>query len=176
MTISIKGIETVDLKSNIVQSSVKETSQKIKFILVNNSLNNQTIYLTRGPFQSIVNDSGWFEVTGSPIVKISDQKFSLDIPDGDSSDLSVESKLIQEKSQATEIGQNIAKNFFYKKTTYEVQIFGNPYIQIGDVVNFIYNYGKININTPTKRYLVISVNHEFSNGISTTIKIRPLEK
>ena len=38
------------------------------------------------------------------------------------------------------------------------------------------NYGKININTPNKKYLVISVNHNFSSGLTTTIKIRPLEK
>jgi len=175
MTISIIGIESVSLSASahVISSDIKETSQNVKFVLINNM--NQTLYLTKGPFTDIINESGWFEVTGSPITKTADQKYSVDIPTGDSTELTMDSKLIQDRYQATEIGQNIAKNYFYKKIAYDVTIFGNPFIQIGDVVSFIYNYGKININTPDKRYLVVSVNHNFSQGLSTTIKIRPLE-
>jgi hypothetical protein len=175
MTISINSIETIDLNKNVVASKILGDCQKIKFILINNA-NNQTVYLTKGPFTDIINDSSWFEILGSPIIKASDKKTEFDIPDGDSSDLSLDSKLIQSTSQALEIGQNISKNFFYKRVSYEIEIFGNPYVQVGDIVNFTYNYGKININTPNKKYLVISVNHNFSSGLTTTIKIRPLEK
>jgi hypothetical protein len=174
MTISINSIETIDLSKDVLQSKVIGDCQNIKFILVNNS--NQTIYLTKGPFDSIVTESSWFEVLGSPIIKASDKKTEFEINDGDSSDLSLESKLIQSTSQALEVGQNIAKNFFYKKVSYEIEIFGNPYVQIGDIVSFTYNYGKININTPDKKYLVISVSHNFSSGLTTTLRIRPLEK
>jgi hypothetical protein len=174
MTISINSIETIDLSKDVLQSKVIGDCQNIKFILVNNS--NQTIYLTKGPFDSIVTESSWFEVLGSPIIKASDKKTEFDITDGDSSDLSLDSKLIQSTSQALEVGQSIAKNFFYKKVSYEIEIFGNPYVQIGDIVSFTYNYGKININTPDKKYLVISVSHNFSSGLTTTLRIRPLEK
>lgn len=45
------------------------------------------------------------------------------------------------------------------------EVFGNPMIEIGDVVNVVYN----NINA---KYYVIGVSNSFDNGLTTNLTLR----
>ena len=54
--------------------------------------------------------------------------------------------------------------------TISIQIFGNPLIQVGDVVNLSYNLNGIS----QQNYIVHSVSQEFNEGLSTTLVLNRL--
>jgi hypothetical protein len=51
--------------------------------------------------------------------------------------------------------------------TVALNIFGNPLIQVGDIVTFTYSLNGIS----SQRYVVSTVNHSFDQGLSTRITI-----
>ena len=55
-------------------------------------------------------------------------------------------------------------------TTISLNIFGNPLIQVGDIVTLSYNLnGMVN-----QRNIVTSVSHNFNSGLSTTLTLKRL--
>jgi hypothetical protein len=53
-----------------------------------------------------------------------------------------------------------------------LSLFGNPLIQVGDVILFTYNLKGIT----QEKCVVSSVSHSFSNGLSTSVVLNRLEE
>jgi hypothetical protein len=55
--------------------------------------------------------------------------------------------------------------------TVSLNIFGNPLIQVGDIITLNYSLNGIS----GQRYVVQSVSHSFDTGLSTSLKMNRLE-
>ena len=168
--------KTIDISKVVVFSDLLVNCENVKFVAINTAPYN--VFLTRtGNDVSIPGTEPYFQLNGISLIKQSTGKYNVDLSYGDAQELTIESKLIQNESQAQGIASLFEQIYHIKQNTFQIEIFGNPFIQIGDIVNVIYNYGKINVDdtNKTKKYLVIAINHNFdSGGLSTTLKVRAL--
>ena len=170
---------TITPSKVVVFSDVIANCENVKFVAINTAPYN--VYLTRTNLENIIisPQTSYFGLYGVSLIKQANAKYTVDLSYGDAQELTIESKLIQTEPQAQSIGSFLEQISHIKQRAYEIEIFGNPFIQIGDIVNVIYNYGKINVDdtTKTKKCLVIGINHSFdSGGLSTTLKVRLLER
>lgn len=77
---------------------------------------------------------------------------------------------IQSEAAAKALGDWIVLNWGDQSDEVEVEVFGNPLIQIGDIVAI--NYSPRNMTASTHKYFVISVDNGWDNGLSTTLGLR----
>lgn len=84
----------------------------------------------------------------------------------------VDSQWIQSSDSANKMLNVIAQGFdgFSKDTS--LTVFGNPLIQVGDVITLTYSLSKINAQT----YFVHSVSQSFDQGLKTTLVLNMLGK
>ena len=84
----------------------------------------------------------------------------------------IDSEWIQSKEAANKMLSVIAKGFdgFSKDTT--LQIFGNPLIQVGDILTITYTLAGIN----QQKYLVHSVSQTFNQGLKTHLVLNNISK
>lgn len=89
----------------------------------------------------------------------------------DSSNMSevvqLDSEWIQSKAAANRMLKLVETGLEGFSKEVSVEIFGNPLIQIGDVINLTYSLNGIS----QQRYLVSSVSHEFNQGLVTNLKM-----
>ena len=82
----------------------------------------------------------------------------------------LDSQWIQSKSAATKMLKIVEMGIDGFSTTISLNIFGNPLIQVGDIVTLSYNLnGMVN-----QRNIVTSVSHNFNSGLSTTLTLKRL--
>jgi hypothetical protein len=83
----------------------------------------------------------------------------------------VDSPWIQSKTAANKMLAVIEKGFdgFSKDTT--VELFGNPLIQVGDIITITYSL----LGIKTRKYLVHSVSQTFNQGLKTRITLNTLD-
>ena len=86
--------------------------------------------------------------------------------------IQVDSAWIQSSESANKLASVIAfgNDGFSKDTT--VQIFGNPLIQVGDIVNLTYSLAGLK----AQKYLVHHVSHVFNKGLKTTLILNMIGK
>jgi hypothetical protein len=82
--------------------------------------------------------------------------------------LEVSSDWIQSEAAAKAIGNWIVNNWAEPADTIEVQLFGNPLIRIGDVVNV--NYAPKGISNV--KFVVLRANQSWGEGLQTTLTCR----
>ena len=84
----------------------------------------------------------------------------------------LDSPWIQSKDVANKLLSVIQKGIdgFSRDTT--IQIFGNPLIQVGDIISLSYGLAGLNL----QKYLVHSVTHNFSQGLKTTLVLNMLDR
>lgn len=82
--------------------------------------------------------------------------------------LEVSSDWIQSEAAAKAVGDWIVANWAEPADTAEIQIFGNPIIRIGDVVNV--NYAPKGITNV--KFVVLKVSHSWDDGLQTNITCR----
>ena len=84
----------------------------------------------------------------------------------------IDSEWIQSKEAANKMLSVIAKGFdgFSRDTT--LQIFGNPLIQVGDILTVTYTLAGIN----QQKYLVHSVSQTFNQGLKTNLVLNSIGK
>ena len=84
----------------------------------------------------------------------------------------VDSTWIQSKESADKLASVIAfgNDGFSKDTT--IQIFGNPLIEVGDIINLTYGLAGLK----NQKYLVHQVAHVFQKGLKTTLTLNMLGK
>lgn len=82
----------------------------------------------------------------------------------------LDSEWIQSKSAANKMLKIVQMGIDGFSTTTTLNIFGNPLIQVGDFVTLSYDLN----GTVSKRNIVTSVSHSFSNGLNTTLTLKRL--
>lgn len=84
--------------------------------------------------------------------------------------IQLDSEWVQSKSAAQKILKLVEMGIDGFSTDISVEIFGNPLIQVGDIINLSYNLNGIN----QQRCVVRSVQHSFSQGLSTSLGLNIL--
>jgi hypothetical protein len=159
----------------IAKSIVTGTPQRARFALMN--LSNESIFLSEGE-TSVLSGSGegilW--VKARSIVDGESYEVSRDVPGiSGSGTVTLETNWIQNENSATAVLAMISNSFDIKFKTVEVQIFGNPLIQLGDLVKLTYDTGKVSFDD-SKYYLVTKLSHTFDAGLTTSVTLSPVNK
>lgn len=81
-----------------------------------------------------------------------------------------ESPWIQSESSAKAIGDWVVDNWSEPADEVEIEVFGNPLIQIGD--NVAVNYPPKDMLASTHKYFVTGVSQSWENGLATSISLR----
>ncbi|QIN94030.1 minor tail protein [Streptomyces phage Wakanda] len=84
--------------------------------------------------------------------------------------LDFQSDWIQSESAAKALGDWIVKNWAEPTDEVEVNIFGNPLLQVGDIVAV--NYPPKHMVATTHKYWVLSVTQQWDNGPTTSLTLR----
>lgn len=77
---------------------------------------------------------------------------------------------IQSKAEAESLGQWITTHWAGGAEEITLSVFGNPLLEIGDVVRV--NHEEMNLSADTHRYFIVSVDHDFEQGLSTQLTLR----
>jgi len=77
---------------------------------------------------------------------------------------------IQSESAAKALGDWIVENWATPADEVDVEIFGNPLLQLGDIVAV--NYPPRDMVESTHKYFVVSVDNGWDNGLATTMTLR----
>ena len=85
--------------------------------------------------------------------------------------LQLDSEWIQSKEAAYKMLKIVEMGLDGFSKTVTLNIFGNPLIQVGDIVGLTYSLNGIS----SQRYMVQSVSHSFDSGLSTSIKMNKLD-
>jgi hypothetical protein len=85
--------------------------------------------------------------------------------------LQLDSEWIQSKEAAYKMLKIVEMGLDGFSKTVTLNIFGNPLIQVGDIVGLTYSLNGIS----SQRYMVQSVSHSFDSGLSTSIKMNRLD-
>jgi hypothetical protein len=84
----------------------------------------------------------------------------------------LDSEWIQSKQAAYKMLKVVQRGIEGFSKNVSLNIFGNPLIQVGDIVNLSYSLNGI----VSQRYLVHSVDHEFSQGLSTSLNLKRIQE
>ncbi|XAO35236.1 minor tail protein [Streptomyces phage Francob] len=84
--------------------------------------------------------------------------------------LEFSSQWIQSEAAAKALGDWIVENWSEPCDEVSINVFGNPLIQIGDVISV--NYPPKNMAASTHKYFVISVRQSWDNGLTTELGLR----
>ena len=84
----------------------------------------------------------------------------------------IDSEWIQSKQAAYKMLKVVQRGIEGFSKNVSLNIFGNPLIQVGDIVSLSYSLNGI----AGQRYLVHSVSHEFSQGLSTSLKLKRIQE
>lgn len=165
--------ETVEVPpSSVITSIVAGTPQNARVAVLN--AGNQSVYLSSGS-NSIIEGSGLI-VSGPTIIEGETYEISEDIGEGSSnSDLQIESVWVQndELAQFSLYIISSAYDMYYKNII--LSIAPNPLIQIGDIAQI--SIKTYSVNFPSDQYWIVSgIDHNFSNGLTTKLTLKPFKK
>lgn len=83
----------------------------------------------------------------------------------------LDSEWIQSKQAAQRMLKTISMGIEGFSKTVTLNIFGNPLLQVGDVITLTYNLKGIN----NQKYFINSINHSFANGLETRITMNRIQ-
>lgn len=157
----------------VALSSVHGTPQTGRFAVLN--LANETVFIGSDSTNTLVGaDQGILQVVGKTIIPGDQYEVKKSIPGGKNSyEITLDTELIQSPDQANAIASMISRSFSYQYKSIEVKIFGNPLVQLGDIIKFNYYSGKVTSDSD-EFYIITKINHSFKNGLETTLTIKPL--
>lgn len=161
-------------KNAVALSDVVGTPQTARFAALN--MSNESIFLSEGDNNVLTaGGDGIFWVKGRTIVDGEENEISITLNDKSATgELIVETPWIQDSFTAQASLSLIAEAFETRYKSINVNIFGNPLIQVGDVAKFKYNTGKISF-PEDKYYFVSKVSIAFENGgLTTSIRLNPI--
>lgn len=101
----------------------------------------------------------------------------LEYVDGTASEYSIqqpvifESKWIQKLSDVVNLANWIKDTWSSKQRIITLEVFANPLLSIGDVITIAYSYHDL---TSSDKFVITNINHEFGEGLRTTITARTL--
>lgn len=175
-------------KSPVLYSSlyISNDSQVVQDEYVHNPFGAKFIIANASRFNSVVNGEDTLTYGADNAV---DQKMMITgrtIQQGESTDYVVENEVairargeiaiefsspwIQSEAAAKALGDWIVDNWGELSDEIELEVFGNPLLQIGDVVAI--NYSPRDMIASTHKYFIISINNSWDNGLVTSIGLR----
>ncbi len=161
-------------KNAVALSGVYGTTQTARFAAMN--LSNETVFLNAEGYGELLNgaDNGLLQIVANTIIPGDQYELKKLVPGGRNSyEITIDTESVQSESQAEAVASMISRSFSYQYKSIDVKIFGNPLIQIGDIVKFNFYSGKVTSGT-NDYYIVTRVKHDFDQGLSTTLTIKPL--
>ncbi len=82
-----------------------------------------------------------------------------------------ESNWIQKNSDVVNLANWIKTIWSNKQKIINLEVFGNPLLSIGDIITVSYPYNGL---TSSDKFVITNINHEFGEGLRTTITARTL--
>lgn len=155
-------------------SGVYGTTQTARFAAMN--LSNETVFLNAEGLGDVLNgaEDGLLQVVANTVIPGDQYELKKLVPGGRNSyEITIDTESVQSESQAEAVASMISRSFSYQYKSISVKIFGNPLIQIGDIVKFNFYSGKVTSST-NDYYIVTRIAHDFSGGLSTNLVIKPL--
>lgn len=167
---------TRQVKPNAVAKSiVAGTPQRARFALMN--MSNESVYISEGE-TSILSGSGegllWIKARSVVEGETFEVSRSIDDKSG-SGELSIDAPWVQNESTAIATLSLISESFDSIFKSVNVEIFGNPLVQLGDLVKLTFDVGKISF-TASKYYIVSKINQSFDVGLTTSLVLNPVNK
>lgn len=80
---------------------------------------------------------------------------------------------IQSEGEAKALGRWIVDHWSGGNDEVEVEVFGNPLLQLTDVVSV--NYPSRNMSPSTHKYFIVAISHSYDNGLETTLTLRRMK-
>jgi hypothetical protein len=142
-----------------------------KFTLINSSNSLQFLAKEAGSYSDIPQSGNKdaFYLWGRAVFRMDPQKIErkdeVSVRQRGEQVLELETDWIQTRSIAETMTDWIFNNVKDPRDRYEIDIFGNPLIEVGDSVNIIHT--EINAGT----FVVSKVSHEWDNGLSTKVTV-----
>jgi hypothetical protein len=132
-------------------------------------LNNSSAYVA-------LDDSQYssYYAFGNTISKSGDLEYSTaDVPDSKSKEpITFTTNWIQTEEDAKSLANWIKGTALNKGRIVDLNVFGNPLISVGDVINIVYPYQ--GLTAGTEKFIITSVRHNYSEGLETSITCRSL--
>jgi len=115
-----------------------------------------------------------FQIVGTPVVDGGVVEYSTDDPDSRAKKYPVQfdSNWIQSQTDAKRLADWIVSTQLNKGRSIEMEVFGNPLIEPGDIIGV--NYPIQDLSHTDKKYIVTAVRMGFSEGVTTSIRCRAI--
>lgn len=84
--------------------------------------------------------------------------------------LDIDNKFVQTEKMANELGDWVVGLWSLGADEVSVQVFGNPLVQLGDLVTM--NYPAKGLYPATHKYYIVSIKNDFNDGLDTNLILR----
>lgn len=176
----IPGTDVVDqqyLQEKLVDeyslsySTVMNTGFRAKFAIANNT--SHMVFLKKDPTE-LLQGMSVLNLWTQEIIAPSDPEILEKVidPANMSEVVQLDSNWIQSKEAANKLVNTMARGIDIFSKDVSIEIFGNPLIQVGDIVELSYNLGGLN----EQKYMVHSVSQSFDTGLSTSVVLNVIDK
>lgn len=151
-------------------SKVAGTPQEARFAAIN--VTNESIFLSQDSASEITKIN--FFLQGKSLVVGDEKELSIKFNNsGNDAEFTIESPYIQNDNAARRVASLLGESFNNNIRFITVTIFGNPLVELGDIVKFNYETGKI-LSDAKDFYIVTRVEQNFGVGLETTLVLKPL--
>jgi hypothetical protein len=152
-------------------STVLNTGFRAKFAIANNS--SHMVFLKKDPTE-LLQGTSVLNLWTMEIIAPSDPEILEKVIDSAnmSEVVQLDSNWIQSKESANKLVTTIARGIDIFSQDVSIDIFGNPLIQVGDVVELSYDLAGLK----EQKYMVHSVSHSFNDGLSTKLVLNIIDQ
>lgn len=158
-------------EDSLSYSTILNTGFRAKFAIANNA--SHLVYLKFDATDQVMTNV-WLNLYTPEIITTSDPEILEQVidPGNTSETIQIDSKWIQSKGAASKLMNIMSNSIDNFSKDLSLSIFGNPLVQVGDVINL--NYPLMGVNN--QKYFVTSVSHDFSDGLQTKLGLNMLSK
>lgn len=163
-------------KTALGKSEVMGTPQTGRFAIMN--LTNESVFISDGDLNVLDRSSSGLFYINSNAIESGDPvqlRRSTGVKNA-TNELSIDSLWVQDDDTAGAVLNIISDSLNTHYTRIILQVFGNPLIQTGDIVQILSRVYKIKIDS-SDYFIVNRINHAFSStGLTTQIELRPIKE
>lgn len=154
---------------SITASSVDHSPTGARIALINSY--SEPVFVNTASVENIITaeSTSMYGLVLQPIAKPSITQAISE--DNTVSDIKLSSDWIQYEQAAADVLSSIVSAAIMKSNSIETTLFGNPLIEVGDVLNVQYSLK----NFPITKYAVVSVQQNFIDGLETSVMLRRLQ-
>lgn len=162
-------IEVYVPPESVTASSIDHSPTQARVAIINSY--NSAVYVNTSSAQNILTASTT-NLYGLILKSINKPSMSQIInEDNTVSDIKLSSDWIQYEQAAADVLSTIVSAAIMKSNSIDVTLFGNPLIEVGDVLNVQYSLKNFSLT----KYAVVSVQQEFEDGLTTNLVLRRLQ-